>query len=103
MCFSMVDLVSYEDVYHKWLPEIRHHCPDVPILLVGLQKDRCSDPETIQKLRGQYWSSAPLTTLDGIEMAERIGAIKFMECSSFLGEGVDEVFREAAVGALSKC
>lgn len=35
LCFSIVAPVSYDNVLTKWIPEIRHHCPDTPILLIG--------------------------------------------------------------------
>lgn len=30
---------SFENVTSKWYPEIKHHCPDAPIILVGKQYD----------------------------------------------------------------
>ena len=35
ICFSTVSPSSYENVTTKWYPEVRHHCPDSPILLIG--------------------------------------------------------------------
>ncbi|VDP43191.1 unnamed protein product [Soboliphyme baturini] len=35
LCFSVVASVSFDNVTTKWIPEIRHHCPETPILLVG--------------------------------------------------------------------
>ena len=99
ICFSMVDPYSYEAVVTKWYPEITQHCPNVPIILVGTKKDLCSDPGTIGKLKKSYFRQAPLTTKDGCEMAERIGAIRFIECSAFLQKGVDDVF--IAAGGVS--
>lgn len=32
---SVVSPVSYENVRSKWFPEIDHHCPGVPIVLIG--------------------------------------------------------------------
>lgn len=36
----------------------------------------------------------------GEQVARRIGALAFVECSSFTGEGVEEVFEAAARAAL---
>ena len=35
ICFSVVSPSSYENVVTKWNPEIKHHCPDAPVLVVG--------------------------------------------------------------------
>lgn len=36
LCFSVVSPVSFDNVSTKWIPEIRQHCPDAPIVLVGM-------------------------------------------------------------------
>ena len=42
---------SYENVKTKWYPEVQHHCPNVPVILVGTKLDLRDDRETIEKLR----------------------------------------------------
>lgn len=42
---------SFENVKSKWLPEIRHHAPGVPFILVGTKIDLREDGETLEKLR----------------------------------------------------
>ena len=37
VCFSTVSPSSFENVKEKWVPEITHHCPKTPFLLVGTQ------------------------------------------------------------------
>ena len=39
LCFSLVDLQSYQNVTKKWLPEIKKYYPNTPILLVGTKCD----------------------------------------------------------------
>ena len=39
ICFSVVSPSSFENVTSKWCPEIKHHCPDAPILLIGKLSD----------------------------------------------------------------
>ncbi|XP_072339068.1 rho-related GTP-binding protein RhoG-like [Scyliorhinus torazame] len=93
ICFSIASPPSYENVRHKWHPEVTHHCPDVPMLLVGTKKDLRNDPETIKKLKDP--SLAPIMQHQGNELAKQIQAVKYMECSALNQEGIKEVFAEA--------
>lgn len=43
VCFSVVSPTSFHNVREKWLPELRHHNPRVPIVLVGTQSDLRTD------------------------------------------------------------
>ncbi len=51
LAFSIVSPNSFENIEAHWLPEIQHFCPDVPIILLGLQIDLRNDPGTIAELR----------------------------------------------------
>ena len=35
VCFSVVSPSSFENIKEKWVPEITHHCPKTPFLLVS--------------------------------------------------------------------
>lgn len=35
MCFSIDSPDSLENIPEKWTPEVKHFCPNVPIILVG--------------------------------------------------------------------
>merc|ERR1712106_831462 len=41
---------SLENIPEKWTPEVKHFCPNVPIILVGNKKDLRNDPNTIKEL-----------------------------------------------------
>ncbi|XP_023667296.1 rho-related GTP-binding protein RhoG-like isoform X2 [Paramormyrops kingsleyae] len=98
ICFSIGSPSSHANVRHKWHPEVSHHCPGVPILLVGTKRDLRSDGDTVKKLREQ--GLAPTTGQQGSSLAKQIGAIKYLECSALLQEGVREVFMEAVRAVL---
>lgn len=51
MCFSVDSPDSLENIPEKWTPEVKHFCPNVPIILVGNKKDLRNDPATI---KGQF-------------------------------------------------
>jgi small GTP-binding protein len=50
ICFSLVDPKSFENVREKWYKEIRHHCPNTPVILVGTKLDLRDDRSTLEKL-----------------------------------------------------
>ena len=35
----------------QWYPEVSHHCPNTPVILVGTKLELRDDQETIEKLR----------------------------------------------------
>ena len=39
VCFSVVDGVSFSNVKHTWVEEVRQHQPSAKILLVGTKSD----------------------------------------------------------------
>ena len=39
----------------QWYPEVSHHCPQTPIVLVGTKLDLRDDKATIDKLRVIYF------------------------------------------------
>ncbi len=39
ICFSIVSRTSFENVTKKWIPEVRHHQPTTPIILLGTKTD----------------------------------------------------------------
>lgn len=98
LCFSVTSPASYENVREKWLPEVRHHCPGVPVLVVGTQVDLREDPVVQEKLaRGKQ---RPLSPDQGEKLACEIGAVKYVECSALTQVGLKNVFDEAIVAAL---
>ncbi|KAE8283515.1 Ras-related C3 botulinum toxin substrate 1 [Larimichthys crocea] len=93
ICFSLVSPASFENVRAKWYPEVRHHCPNTPIILVGTKLDLRDDKDAIERLRDKKLS--PITYPQGLAMAREIGAVKYLECSALTQRGLKTVFDEA--------
>jgi len=100
ICFSIISPHSFENVKSKWWPEIQHHCPDVPIILVGTKSDLRNDPNMTQQLASKGLRMVSLEEA-GIR-AREVGAVCYMECSALTQEGLKNVFDEAIRAALNK-
>ena len=95
ICFSLENRISYEDVYSKWYPEVTRYCPSTPIVLVGLQQDR-------RNYSRGAWGCAPITRAEGEQLRDDIGAVQYVECSSWENKGVLGVFQAAARAGIDR-
>lgn len=93
LCFSLTSPASFENIKSKWWPEIQHHSPGTPILLIGTKLDLRDDPHTIEKLRQKKQS--PVQYAHGSAMSSEIKAAKYLECSALTQKGLKTVFDEA--------
>ena len=84
---------SFGNVSAKWYPEIRHHMPNTTIMLVGTKLDLRDEPNTLNKLAEK--KMAPITYQQGMQMANEIGAVKYVECSALTQKNLKLVFDEA--------
>lgn len=93
VCFSVISPSSYENVRSKWYPEISHHCPNTPCILVGTKLDLREDKDTIESLRQKQLT--PKTYPQGLQLCKEIGAALYIECSALTQKGLKSVFDEA--------
>ncbi|KAL5016249.1 hypothetical protein ScPMuIL_005838 [Solemya velum] len=98
MCFSIDNPNSLQNISEKWSPEIKRFCPKVPVILVGTKKDLRTDPVLEEEWVNQ--EIQPVKPEEGQAMAERIGAVNYVECSAKTKENVWEVFETATRTAL---
>jgi len=99
ICFSVDNPTSLENVESKWLEEILEHCPGVKLILVALKCDLRDDPHVKERL--QRYGTRPAQYEEGVAVARRIRASRYLECSAKHNRGVNEVFNEAARVSLS--
>jgi len=100
VAFSIISPHSFDNVKSKWWPEIQHHAPGVPIILVGTKSDLRNDQSMIQQLQAKGMSI--IKEEEARQRAEDIGAVKYLECSALTQEGLKNVFDEAIRAALNK-
>jgi len=94
MCFSIISPSSFENIKIRWYPELQHHCPGTPCLLVGTKLDLREDPGVNDSLRSQ--GLAPITRDQGEGLSKEIGTSGYVECSALTQKGLKQVFDEAA-------
>ncbi|XP_043805479.1 rac-like GTP-binding protein RAC2 isoform X2 [Manihot esculenta] len=91
LAFSLISKASYENISKKWIPELRHYAPTVPIVLVGTKLDLRDDKQYLIDHPG----ATPITTSQGEELKRMIGAAVYIECSSKTQQNVKMVFDAA--------
>src|SRR5690554_472441 len=119
LCYSVDSKDSLENVESKWVGESAENCPDTKLGLVALKCDlREADDEEDGTAGGAGDGSngdaagaatgaagrekKPMINYDeGLEVARRIGALRYLECSAMRNRGVNEAFTEAARVALT--
>jgi len=100
ICFSIISPHSFENVKSKWYPEIQHHAPGVPILLVGTKSDMRNDSQIHQQLAAK--GLRIVSVEEAQQKAREIGAVAYLECSALTQEGLKTVFDEAIRASLNK-
>ena len=90
VCFSLISPTSFENVKEKWFPEVRHHCPGVPCLIVGTQVDLRDNPQIMEKLQRQ--EQEMIAPEQGECLARELGAVQYVECSAITQKGLKNVF-----------
>ena len=93
ICFSVVERNSFGNVSCKWVPEATHHCPKVPLVIVGLKTDLRDNKWEIERMAERGWK--PVTTKEGEELAKTVGAVQYVECSAITQRGLKNVFDTA--------
>jgi len=98
VCFSIISPDSFRNISQKWAPEIREHCPDTPIILVGTKADYRTDQTMLDALQEKNISI--VHEIEAQEKARQIKALKYMECSGLSQDGLKAVFEEVVRVAL---
>lgn len=88
VCFAVDSPDSLENVQAKWVGEIAEHCEGVKLVLVALKCD-------LREAEG-----AVISYDEGLAVAKKIKAVRYLECSAKHNRGVNEAFTEAARTAL---
>jgi len=99
VCFSVISIPSLKNVLGRWKPELDHHCPSTPTVLLGTKTDLRTDSKTLEALSAR--EQKPITKEQGEKTAKELGAAAYAELSAYSGEGVQEAFGIAISVALN--
>ncbi|KAM8879184.1 uncharacterized protein AB9W97_014677 isoform 3-T3 [Spinachia spinachia] len=100
LCYSVVRPCSFRNVLHRWVPEIRQHCPGAPLVLVGTQLDLREDVQVLIRLaRSQQ---RPVGTEEGRRLARELGAAGFAECSALTQKNLKDAFDSAILASIQQ-
>jgi len=100
IAFSIISPSSFDNVKSKWYPEIQHHAPGVPIILVGTKSDLRNDSAMQQTLASKGLHM--VTQEEAIARQREINAVSYLECSALTQEGLKTVFDEAIRAAMNR-
>lgn len=100
VCFAVDSPDSLYNAYDKWTPEVKHFGPNVPFVLVGTKCDLREDQGTLERLRKARQEI--VTHQDGHDMAKKMKASAYVECSALTGFNVNEVIGTALKSAMKK-
>ncbi|XP_063443736.1 cell division control protein 42 homolog isoform X1 [Mytilus trossulus] len=95
LCFSLVDQNSMDNIEKIWHREITRHCPHTPFILVGTKSDLLDS-----SMLSNHGRCSGCVRTKAEELCKRIHAFKYVECSSLIRDGLDNVFN---VGLHSIC
>ena len=93
---------SLNNVTTKWLPEVRQHVPNVPLVLVGTKLDLRDNKDYLK----DHPEIEPIKYTEGDNLANEYGFVNYCECSVFnekkRANELKRVFETAIKAVLAK-
>ncbi len=71
--FCVKSPISFANIKEKWIPEVRHRCPNTPVLLVGLQCDLFNSERHVFTPEIEINGDYPVPREDALQLAKDIG------------------------------
>ncbi|BFU26210.1 Rho family GTPase [Entamoeba histolytica HM-1:IMSS-B] len=93
LCFAVIYEPSFHNLKDKWQPEVRQHCPNAALMMVGTKIDLRDNAAEVKKITDQ--GLQVISPEKGQQMADELKCVKYMECSALTRKGLKEVFETA--------
>eukprot|EP01083_Nonionella_stella_P016144 45148_1 len=94
LCYAIDCPNSLKNLELKWFPEVEHHSPGVPIIVVGTKMDMLEKPDFRAGSRFISFEEAARA------IAKHSSVVKLLECSALTQENLKLVFNEAIRAAM---
>jgi Ras-related C3 botulinum toxin substrate 1 len=92
LCFAVNSRSTFDNIESKWIPELRKHEPNVPVVLVATKIDsrHTSDHGYVEMVQPE----------EGAHLCERLNLQGYLEISAKAGVGLQELFDVAVLVGL---
>lgn len=84
--------------WFQWYPEVTHHCPNIPIILIATKVDMRNSNN-----KSTVGNKKMISYKEGLALSRQIKAKHYIECSAKTIENVKEVFDAAIKTVLIPC
>lgn len=108
LCYSITSRTSFNNVKHKWIPELEQYCPPgCARILIGTKADLRPENGNFNE-EGSGSSSSSFYDGDFVsydeadKLAKESGLDGYFECSAKTGNGVKNVFDNAIKASITK-
>ncbi|XP_038078155.1 rho-related GTP-binding protein RhoN-like [Patiria miniata] len=101
ICFDISRPFTLHNIIRKWHPEVKKHCPNCPIILVGCKMDLRNNIQVMSELSKDR--GLPVSHDRGAKIASQIGAAAYVECSARTSPtSIQELFEVTSLAAMGK-
>ena len=97
--FFIIEPDSLYNAVETWFPEVKHFCPNTPIVLLGYKSDLRNDPATLRKLSKVNQKPVPFEM--GEHIANELDAVVYLECSTG-GSEIEKILEETVRASLDE-
>ncbi|KAG5859479.1 Ras-like GTP binding protein [Encephalitozoon hellem] len=96
--YAIDDRSSYAEVKNSLVGQVKEKAPQAKYFLVGAKTDLREDSKRLEELARS--GDSPITTSEGLELSQSIGAMGYFECSAKNNIGIDDIFEKISKYAL---
>lgn len=94
VCYAVDSPTSLENVVAKWVPELRHYCPDAPFVLLGTRSDKRKRGVRKRKSSKPKPAVSFVHPREAQKVGNELGAAGIMECSAKNPDSLCHIFDE---------